>query len=134
MSWPNLKGEFQVLLNDALALKRETRALRQTVRLLVDRGPLDRLGGRIDQLSESFSQADTRLAQAGALDVGINGLIMEAAAYAIVASARESVRTVIHEAYADLSDLRSALNNTISVALGLAAILVSVVAIILGVG
>lgn len=134
MSWGNLKGEFQVLLTQALALKRETRAMRQTVRLWVDRRPLDRIGERLDSLSDSFSQADARLGQAGTLNNNINGLIMEAASYAIVASTRESVRTLIHEAYGDLSDLRSQLNNTVSLVLSLVAIAVSIVAIFFGAG
>jgi hypothetical protein len=129
MSWRNLKGEFQGLLTEALALKRESRALRPTIRALFNRSTLDALESRADQLFEAFAQADTRLAQAGNLDVGFNGIVMEAASYAIVASARESVRTTIHEVHSDIDDMRGRLNNLASVLLAVLAIVVSALAI-----
>jgi hypothetical protein len=122
MTWRNLKGEFQVLNNEALVLKRETRGLCPRWGLLVNRQPLNSIGARADELSDRFAQADTRLAQAGTLDTSINGLIMEAASYAIVSSARESVRTLIHEIYADISDVRGRLDNRVAVILSVAAI------------
>jgi len=129
MTWRNLKGEFQSLLNEALALKRDSRVIQPTLRSLIDRSALGKLEARADQLFESFAQADTRLAQAGNLDAGFNGIVIEAASYAMVASARESVRTIIHEIRADIDDLRNRLNNLVSVILAALAIVISVIAI-----
>ena len=129
MTWGNLKGEFQILLNDAMALKRESRAMRPSLGMLLNRSALDQLEARVDSLFEAFALADSRLAQAGQLDVGINGLIIESASYSIVASARESVRTLIHEAQSDVNDLRNRLNNLVFVILALLALVVSVLAL-----
>ena len=131
MTWRNLKGEFQGLLAQAQALQRDSRALRPTIGLLLNHATLEAVVERADRLYESFSQADGRLAQSGNLDVGFNGQVMEAASYVIVASARESVRSLIHEIYGDINDIRSRLNNLVTVALALVAIATSIVGILL---
>ena len=134
MPWRNLKGEFNVLHTQALALKREARALRPTLRLLVARSPIDRFASRVDELSEQFFQADSRLSAAASVPGDINGRISEAAAYSIAASAREAVRSLLHECYADVNDLRNQLNNIVSLTLAVVAIVVSVIAMAFGGG
>ena len=106
MPWRNLKGEFNVLHTQALALKREARALRPTLRLLVARSPIDRFASRVDELSEQFFQADSRLSAAASVPGD----------------------------YADVNDLRNQLNNIVSLTLAVVAIVVSVIAMAFGGG
>jgi hypothetical protein len=130
MTLNNLKGEYQILVTEALALKRETRALKPTVRMLFRRRPVDTLRDRVDRLSESFLKADASIGASTSLPGDINGRLSEASALAILMYVRSSVGSLIHECYSDLNELRNHLNANLSLLISVAAILIAVAAFV----
>lgn len=130
MTLNNLKGEYQILVSEALALKRETRALKPTIRMLFNRRSVDTLRDRIDRLSESFLKADASIGASTSLPGDINGRLSEASALAILMYVRSAVASLIHECYSDLNELRNHLNANLSLLISVAAILIAVAAFI----
>lgn len=130
MNWSNLKGEYQILVPEAVALKKEIRKFAPSPRLLFYCRPLDAIEVRLDALSLSFSTADSHLANASIPSHGVAGWGTYAAGAQAVWYSRETVRTLIHECYADIHDLRNRLNTQAALLISLVAIVLSAVSII----
>lgn len=130
MNWYNLKGEYQILVPEAVALRNELRKLAPSSRLLFYRRPLDAFEARLDVLSISFSTADSHLANVGIPTHGVADWGTYAASAQAVWYSRETVRTLIHECYADIHDLRNRLNTQAALFISLLAIVLSAVSII----
>lgn len=130
MHWSNLKGEYQILIPEALALKSELRKLAPSLRLLFYRRPLDVYEARLDALSMSFSTADSHMANVCDVSHGVADWGTYAAGAQAVSYVRDTVRTLIHESYADIHDLRNRLNTQAALLISLLAIVLSAVSII----
>lgn len=130
MNWSNLKGEYQILVPDAVALKNEMRKLSPSLRLLFFREPLDAIEVRLDALSMSFSTADSHLANAGVPSHGVADWGTYAASAQAVWYSRETVRTLIHECYADIHDLRNRIYTHTALLISVFAIVLSAASII----
>ena len=130
MNWSNLKGEYQILVPEAVALKNELRKLAPSSRLLFIRRPLHVFEARLDTLSISFSTADSHLANAVIPSHGVADWGTYAAGAQAVWYSRETVRTLVHECYADIHDLRNRLDTQAALLISLLAIVLSAVSII----
>jgi hypothetical protein len=129
VNWSNLKGEYQILIPEAVALKNELRRLAPSSRLLFYRRPLDVFEAQLDTLSMSFSTADSHLANAGDVSHGVADWGTYTAGAQAAWYTRETVRTLIHECYADIHDLRNRLNTQAALLISLLAIVLSAVSI-----
>jgi hypothetical protein len=130
MNWNNLKGEYQILVPEAVELKKELRKLAPSPRLLFFRRPLDVIEARLDTLSQSFSTGDSHLANTSIPSHGVADWGTYAAGAQAVWYSRETVRTLIHECYADIHDLRNRLDTQAALLISLVAIVLSAVSII----
>lgn len=99
----NLMRENQILVSEALALKRETRALKPTIRLLFNRHSVDTLSDRVHRRSESFLRADASIGASISLPGDLNGRLSDAADLAILMYVRSAGSSLIQECLSDLN-------------------------------
>ncbi len=133
ITWHNLKGEYQILIPEAVALKNDLRKISPSLRLMFHRKPLDVLEARVDTLSMSFSNADSRLTNIGDVTHGVADWASHAAGAQLVSYIRDSVRTLIHECYSDIHDLRNRLNTQAALLVSLVAVVIAAASVIVDV-
>jgi hypothetical protein len=138
-----LKREAIVLLSRAMpddlpstyarvvGLKRQIRAVRPTVGLLVRRSPLDQLESQLDELAEQVAAAGAAVLQV-AVPADLNSKLAVGAAVTINTARYEATSRVVAEAYRDIGDLRNRLDFLSTLLLSLVGLSIAVIALFTG--
>jgi hypothetical protein len=126
-----LRTVFKALHADAAALLKDALHLRSTLKLMVQRKPLLVLEGRLDDLFERFVTLDTEFVEHTMPSEDINSATRLAAHLSVYRALRDSVSGLLTDTSDALGALRSRLDTKLSVILGVAAVVIALVAIVL---
>ena len=126
-----IRAELGALHSDAAKLLKDALHRRSTLKLMLRRGPLRDLEGRLDKLFERFVTLDAEFVEHTTLPQDINSATMQAAHLSVYRALRDSVSGLLTDTSEALGALRSRLDTKLSVILGVAAVVLAVIAIVL---
>jgi hypothetical protein len=126
-----IRAEFKALHGEAARLLKETLRVRSTLRLMLRRGPLLALEEQLDELFERFVTLDAEFVEHTMPSEDITSAARLAAHLSVYRALRDSVSGLLTDTSDALGALRSRLDTKLSVILGVAAVVLAVIALVL---